>query len=99
MKRVLALLLGIFGSAGTVLAVDQDSCLTVETAPPNRGLAPLSTVEAKLIFVYFPQAPAGQDSLLPTWSNWLVDELKRLHPGDVSEPTNSESEDSQATGR
>jgi len=43
--------------------------------PPHRGFAPLPHVEARLLFVYFPQAPAGRDSLLPAWSTWLVEEL------------------------
>ena len=73
----LALTLGFLGSApATAFAVGQE----VKPIPPNHGFAPLPHVEARLLFVYFPQAPAGQDSLLPAWSSWLVEELTEIFP-------------------
>jgi|GEM_PF-1315584 len=58
------------------MAESPDSCMTAGQQPPNQGLAPLATVEARLLFIYFPQAPTGQAGVLPAWSNWLVDEMK-----------------------
>jgi len=62
MRTLAILLLSIALGGLPAMAENPDSCMTDGQQPPNHGLAPLATVEARVVFIYFPQAPAGQDA-------------------------------------